>query len=90
MNLKKALKYGYVATTSFLAAWGVQYLILEANKPNRFNEPVHSLFFTECTMAGLNVDMCTCIEDKISILDEDKVMQAVPMALDICQNSNKE
>lgn len=87
MNLKKVLKYGYVVVTSFLAACGVQYLILEANKPNRFNEPVHSFFFAECSMAGLNVDTCTCIEDKVSILDDNKVMQGIPMALDLCKNT---
>lgn len=75
-----------MGVTYVLAAYGAMQVYTKSNQPDRFPEPQHSLFTTECIVSGFSISQCGCIEDRLAVLDEEDVMRAIPVALEKCKN----
>jgi hypothetical protein len=89
----KLLSFGYLCIIHALAGSGVYYWQHRASQLNRFPEPKHSLFITECLshVGPENYKGCACIEDSLSVLDsENDQVKALSFLVEHCGLSQKQ
>jgi len=84
-NIKRVLIISWLVVTHLLTTFGIYKVYKQANELDKLPEPDHSYFTVECLRYPLTLDECACIEDIISVLDEEDIARAVPIALKDCK-----